>query len=103
MIRHTPSREINMIAGGEFHLLSGQNVTPSAGVWPAYVGTRPTAPEPHTASGSARSTRTASPGSSCRSNATTAAGEGVTVDADGNVYAAEGPNSLAQAGGAFTK
>jgi sugar lactone lactonase YvrE len=31
------------------------------------------------------------------------AGEGVAVDADGNVYAAEGPNSLAQAGGAFTK
>ena len=30
-------------------------------------------------------------------------GEGVTVDADGNVYAAEGPNSLVQAGGAFTK
>jgi len=28
-----------MIAGGEFHLLSGQNVTPAA-------GTRPTAPEP---------------------------------------------------------
>jgi len=31
------------------------------------------------------------------------AGEGIAVDADGNVYAAEGPNSLAQAGGAFTK
>ncbi len=31
------------------------------------------------------------------------AGEGVAVDADGNVYAAEGPNSLASAGGAFTK
>jgi len=31
------------------------------------------------------------------------AGEGVAVDADGNVYAAEGPNSLANAGGAFTK
>ncbi len=31
------------------------------------------------------------------------AGEGVTVDSDGNVYAAEGPNSIAQAGGAFTK
>jgi DNA-binding beta-propeller fold protein YncE len=31
------------------------------------------------------------------------AGEGVAVDPDGNVYAAEGPNSLAQAGGAFTK
>jgi sugar lactone lactonase YvrE len=31
------------------------------------------------------------------------AGEGVAVDADNNVYAAEGPNSLAQAGGAFTK
>jgi DNA-binding beta-propeller fold protein YncE len=30
-------------------------------------------------------------------------GEGVAVDADGNVYAAEGPNSIAQAGGAFTK
>ena len=32
-----------------------------------------------------------------------AAGEGVAVDADGNVYAAEGPNSLLSAGGAFTK
>jgi len=31
------------------------------------------------------------------------AGEGVAVDAMGNVYAAEGPNSLSQAGGAFTK
>ena len=31
------------------------------------------------------------------------AGEGIAVDADGNVYAAEGPNSLDQAGGAFTK
>jgi len=31
------------------------------------------------------------------------AGEGIAVDADGNVYAAEGPNSLSQAGGAFTK
>ena len=31
------------------------------------------------------------------------AGEGVAVDADGNVYAAEGPNSLGSAGGAFTK
>ncbi|MGH9349485.1 MAG: hypothetical protein ACRD26_19715 [Vicinamibacterales bacterium] len=31
------------------------------------------------------------------------AGEGVAVDADGNVYTAEGPNSLTQAGGAFTK
>ncbi len=31
------------------------------------------------------------------------AGEGVAVDADGNVYAAEGPNSLPYAGGAFTK
>ncbi len=31
------------------------------------------------------------------------AGEGVAVDADGNVYAAEGPNSLRWAGGAFTK
>ena len=31
------------------------------------------------------------------------AGEGVAVDVDGNVYAAEGPNSLSQAGGAFTK
>ena len=30
-------------------------------------------------------------------------GEGVAVDADGNVFAAEGPNSIAQAGGAFTK
>lgn len=32
-----------------------------------------------------------------------AAGEGVAVDADGNVFAAEGPNSLSQAGGAFTR
>ncbi len=33
-----------------------------------------------------------------------AAGEGVAVDADGNVYAAEGPNSLSWAGGeALTK
>jgi DNA-binding beta-propeller fold protein YncE len=33
-----------------------------------------------------------------------ASGEGVAVDADGNVYAAEGPNSLSWAGGgAFTK
>ncbi len=31
------------------------------------------------------------------------AGEGIAVDADGNVYAAEGPNSLAAATGAFTK
>jgi hypothetical protein len=31
------------------------------------------------------------------------AGEGVAVDADGNVFAAEGPNSLSYAGGAFTK
>lgn len=31
------------------------------------------------------------------------AGEGIAVDATGNVYAAEGPNSLSQAGGAFTK
>lgn len=31
------------------------------------------------------------------------AGEGVAVDANGNVYAAEGPNSLGSAGGAFTK
>ena len=31
------------------------------------------------------------------------AGEGVAVDADGNVYGAEGPNSIRQAGGAFTK
>src|SRR5215471_13087188 len=31
------------------------------------------------------------------------AGEGVAVDADGNVYGAEGPNSIAQSGGAFTK
>ncbi len=30
-------------------------------------------------------------------------GEGVAVDADGNVFAAEGPNSIVQAGGAFTK
>lgn len=32
-----------------------------------------------------------------------AAGEGVAVDRDGNVYAAEGPNSLRFAGGPFTK
>jgi len=32
-----------------------------------------------------------------------AAGEGVAVDSDGNVFAAEGPNSIIQAGGAFTK
>jgi sugar lactone lactonase YvrE len=31
------------------------------------------------------------------------AGEGIAVDTDNNVYAAEGPNSLNQAGGAFTK
>tara|TARA_R110002073_G_scaffold39625_1_gene112939 strand:- start:1171 stop:2295 length:1125 start_codon:yes stop_codon:yes gene_type:complete len=31
------------------------------------------------------------------------AGEGVAVDADGNVFAAEGPASLPVAGGAFTK
>ncbi|NQV70780.1 MAG: hypothetical protein HQ498_12210 [Pseudohongiella sp.] len=31
------------------------------------------------------------------------AGEGIAVDGDGNVYAAEGPNSLGKAGGAFTK
>lgn len=31
------------------------------------------------------------------------AGEGVAVDAQGNVYAAEGPASLSRAGGAFTK
>lgn len=31
------------------------------------------------------------------------AGEGVAVDADGSVFAAEGPNSFVQAGGAFTK
>ncbi len=31
------------------------------------------------------------------------AGEGVAVDAEGNIYAAEGPNSINQAGGAFTK
>ena len=31
------------------------------------------------------------------------AGEGVAVDSSGNVYAAEGPNSLSWAGGAFTK
>ena len=31
------------------------------------------------------------------------AGEGVAVDGNGNVFAAEGPNSLSQAGGAFTK
>jgi len=32
-----------------------------------------------------------------------AAGEGVAVDSDGNVFAAEGPASLGPAGGAFTK
>ena len=31
------------------------------------------------------------------------AGEGVAVDTEGNIYAAEGPNSINQAGGAFTK
>lgn len=31
------------------------------------------------------------------------AGEGVAVDADGNIFAAEGPNSINQAGGAFTR
>jgi len=31
------------------------------------------------------------------------AGEGIAVDAEGNIYAAEGPNSINQAGGAFTK
>lgn len=31
------------------------------------------------------------------------AGEGVAVDADGVIFAAEGPNSIRQAGGAFTK
>ena len=31
------------------------------------------------------------------------AGEGVAVDADGNVYAAEGPSSLSDAGSPFTK
>jgi len=31
------------------------------------------------------------------------AGEGVAVDEDGNIYAAEGPNSLSWAGGALTK
>jgi sugar lactone lactonase YvrE len=31
------------------------------------------------------------------------AGEGVAVDADGTVFAAEGPNSMVQAGGAFTR
>jgi sugar lactone lactonase YvrE len=32
-----------------------------------------------------------------------AAGEGIAVDADGNVFAAEGPNSMRFAGGPFTK
>ncbi len=32
-----------------------------------------------------------------------ATGEGVGVDEDGNVYVAEGPASLADAGSAFTK
>ena len=31
------------------------------------------------------------------------AGEGVAVDADGTIFAAEGPNSFVQAGGAFTR
>jgi DNA-binding beta-propeller fold protein YncE len=31
------------------------------------------------------------------------AGEGVAVDRDGNVYSAEGPASMATAGGAFTR
>ncbi|MFN7983283.1 MAG: hypothetical protein U0Q11_15635 [Vicinamibacterales bacterium] len=31
------------------------------------------------------------------------AGEGIAVDADGTVFAAEGPNSFVQAGGAFTR
>lgn len=31
------------------------------------------------------------------------AGEGIAVDADGTIFAAEGPNSIRQAGGAFTK
>ena len=30
-------------------------------------------------------------------------GEGIAVDADGNVYVAEGPASLSDAGSAFTK
>lgn len=31
------------------------------------------------------------------------AGEGIAVDADGTIFAAEGPNSFVQAGGAFTR
>lgn len=31
------------------------------------------------------------------------AGEGIAVDADGTIFAAEGPNSIRQAGGAFTR
>ncbi|MFN7983899.1 MAG: hypothetical protein U0Q11_18785 [Vicinamibacterales bacterium] len=31
------------------------------------------------------------------------AGEGIAVDADGTVFAAEGPNSFVQAGSAFTR
>ena len=31
------------------------------------------------------------------------AGEGIAVDADGTIWAAEGPNSFVQAGGAFTR
>jgi hypothetical protein len=31
------------------------------------------------------------------------AGEGVTVDAEGNLYGAEGPNSREAAGGGLTK
>ena len=33
----------------------------------------------------------------------TISAEGIAVDADGNVYVAEGPASLADAGSAFTK
>ena len=66
-----------------------------------------TTPTGVTASGSARSTRTASPGSSHRSNATIGCIRAQRARAwpsmPPNVYAAEGPNSVAQAGGAFTK
>ena len=54
------------------------------------------------------STRIASPRSFRRSSAKTVCirerpAKAIVVDASGNVYAAEGPNSLTQAGGAFTK
>ena len=50
--------------------------------------------------GSSRSYRRGSPRSRPLNGVT---GEGVAVDADGNVFVAEGPASLADAGSAFTK